>query len=106
MSCREYPIAEVNFVLHAWSRKRLRPVIGRGVPTSGVTGLLKLFSMPMSTGESFIEFWIPSPTTNAARMTLDDPSFRLPDKLRPQPVASPDSSNWSASMSSHLIRRS
>ena len=62
--------------------------------------------MPMSTGESFIEFWMPSPTTNAPRMTSFVPALRLVEKLRPQPVALPDRSNWSSSVSSQLIPRS
>ena len=77
MSWREYPIAELNFALHEWSTKRLRAVIGSGLPTIGVTAFPKLFSMPMSTGESFIEFWMPSPTTNAPRMTSLEPALRL-----------------------------
>ena len=80
--------------------------MGSGLPTIGVMGFWKLFWMPMSMGESFIEFWIPSPTTNAARMTSFLPALRLVEKFKPQPVASPESSNWSASMSSHLITRS
>ena len=30
------------------------PTIGSGLPMIGVTGLPRLFSMPMSTGESFM----------------------------------------------------
>ena len=32
-------------------------------------GLPGLFTMPMSTGESFMSFWMPSPKTNCRRMT-------------------------------------